>query len=134
MSSRPENATALVTGASKGIGSAIARSLAADGWAVAVNYRSDQAGADAVVAAIEEAGGTAKAFHADVTTCDPKALLKEIEAELGPVLALVNNAGVARDGLAVQLTDDDWDTVIATNLSPAFRLTRDALRSMMKAR
>jgi 3-oxoacyl-[acyl-carrier protein] reductase len=134
VSSRPENAVALVTGASKGIGAAIARALAADGWAVAVNYRSDEAGAKATVDAIEAAGGTAKAFHADVANGDSKALLKAIEAELGPVLALVNNAGVARDGLAVQLTDDDWDTVIATNLSPAFRLTRDALRSMMKAR
>ena len=134
MSGRPENATALVTGASKGIGSAIAKALAADGWVVAVNYRSDEAGADATVKAIEEAGGKAKTFHADVANGDSKALLKEIESELGPVLALVNNAGVARDGLAVQLSDDDWDTVIATNLSPAFRLTRDALRSMMKAR
>ena len=134
MSSRPENATALVTGASKGIGSAIAKSLAADGWYVAVNYRSDEQGANETVKAIEEGGGTAKTFHADVSNGDPKALLKAIESELGPVLALVNNAGVARDGLAVQLSDDDWDAVIATNLSPAFRLTRDALRSMMKAR
>src|SRR5690606_29316629 len=107
---------------------------AADGWAVAVNYRSDEAGAQAVVDAIQEAGGRAKAYHADVSDGDGKALLKQIEEDLGPVLALVNNAGVTRDGLAVQLTDEDWDAVIATNLSPAFRLTRDALRSMMKAR
>jgi len=129
---RPENATALVTGASKGIGAAIARALAADGWRVAVNYRGDEAGAKATVEAIEAAGGVAQAFQADVST--ENGLLKDVEAALGPVLALVNNAGVARDGLALQLSDDDWDTVIATNLSPAFRLTRDALRPMIKAR
>ena len=134
MSSRPENATALVTGASKGIGSAIARLLAADGWAVAVNYRSDQAGADAVVADIESAGGKAKAFHADVTNGGGKEFLAEVTEGLGPILCLVNNAGVARDNIALQLTDEDWDVVIGTNLSPAFRLTRDALRSMIKAR
>jgi 3-oxoacyl-[acyl-carrier protein] reductase len=132
--SRPENATALVTGASKGIGAAIAKALAADGWNVGVNYRSDEEGAKATVKAIEDAGARAIALHADVSNGDGKALIKQLGDELGPVLALVNNAGVARDGLAIQLSDDDWDTVIATNLSPAFRLTRDALRGMVKAR
>ena len=111
------------------------KALAADGWVVAVNYRSDEAGANATVKAIEEAGGKAKAFHADVTNGDSKALL---EGDRGRARARCSRSSTTRawpaTGSRVQLTDEDWDTVIATNLSPAFRLTRDALRSMMKAR
>jgi 3-oxoacyl-[acyl-carrier protein] reductase len=133
--SRPDDATALVTGASKGIGAAIARALAADGWHVAVNYRSDEQGANATVKAIEEAGGKAVALHADVANGAPDDLFKQAEEQLGgPVLALVNNAGVTADGLAIQLDDEAWDRVIGTNLTAAFRLTRRAMRPMIKAR
>jgi len=131
---RPDNATALVTGASKGIGAAIAKALAADGWYVAVNYRSDEDGANATVKAIEEAGGKAVALHADVTNGAPDELFKQAEEKLGPVLALVNNAGVRADGLAIQLEDEQWDTVLLTNLTAAFRMTRRAMRPMIKAR
>jgi 3-oxoacyl-[acyl-carrier protein] reductase len=134
MSRRPEQATALVTGASKGIGSAIARALAQDGWAVAVNYRSDEAGANATVEAIEKAGGRAVALHGDVADGAPEDLFKAAEEQLGPVLALVNNAGVTADGLVVQMDDEDWDRVLGTNLTAAFRMTRRAMRPMIKAR
>jgi 3-oxoacyl-[acyl-carrier protein] reductase len=130
---RPDDATALVTGASKGIGAAIAQALAADGWQVAVNYRSDEDRANRVVHAIEEAGGRAAAVAGDITDGTPEDLLRRA-GELGPVLALVNNAGVRADGLAIQLEDEDWDRVIDTNLSAAFRLTRRAMRPMIRAR
>jgi 3-oxoacyl-[acyl-carrier protein] reductase len=133
--SRPDEAAAIVTGASKGIGSAIARALAADGWYVAVNYRNDEDGARATVEAIESAGGKAVALQGDVANGAPAALFDAAEEALGaPVLALVNNAGVRADGLAIQMDDDQWDTVLQTNLTAAFRMTRQAMRPMIKAR
>jgi 3-oxoacyl-[acyl-carrier protein] reductase len=132
---RPDGAVILVTGASRGIGAAIARELAADGWAVAAGYRSDADGAAATVEAIEKAGGSAVAIGGDV--CDPQAMqqvLDDAQDRLGPVLGLVNCAGVTADGLAIQIGDDQWDRVIDTNLTAAFRLTRSVIRPMMKAR
>jgi 3-oxoacyl-[acyl-carrier protein] reductase len=124
-----------VTGASRGIGAAIAKALAAEGWPIGVNYRSDAAAADAVVRSIEEAGGRALAVAADVS--DPAAadeLFTRVEAELGPVLVLVNNAGVRADNLSPAMEDEEWQRVLDTNLSAAFRTTRRALRAMMRAR
>jgi 3-oxoacyl-[acyl-carrier protein] reductase len=132
--SRPDNATALVTGASRGIGAAIAKTLAADGWAVAVNFRADEAGATRTVEAIVNDGGRAVAIQGDVANGACEELFERAEAELGPVFALVNNAGVTADGLAVQLDDDAWGKVIDTNLTAAFRLTRRAVKSMIRAR
>lgn len=132
---RPDGAAALVTGGSRGIGAAVARELAAAGWRVAVNYRSDRDGAARTVAAIEAGGGSAVALGADVSrAADAERLLTEAERELGPVLCLVNNAGVRDDALALSLSDEQWDGVLATNLTAAFRLTRMALRGMVRAR
>jgi len=126
---------ALVTGGARGIGAASVTALAADGWPVAINYRSDADGAQSVAQAIRDAGGRAETIQADVR--DPDAvggLFKEIEERLGPVLVLVNNAGVRADGLAPQLGDDEWERVLETNLSAAFRATRRALKPMLRAR
>jgi 3-oxoacyl-[acyl-carrier protein] reductase len=128
--------SALVTGASRGIGAAIARVLARDGWAVGVNYRTDRGRAEALVGEIERDGGRAVAIAGDVV--DPNApdeLFGALEAHYDvPVLALVNNAGIARDNLTPSLGDEEWSSVIETDLNAAFRFTRRALVPMMRAR
>ena len=124
-----------MTGSSRGIGAAIAKSLAREGWPVGVNYRSDGEAAEAVVEEITSAGGRAKALQGDIADPDTADwLFKALEEEFGPVLVLVNNAGVRADGLSPQIDDEDWAKVIDTNLSAAFRLTRRALRPMIRAR
>jgi 3-oxoacyl-[acyl-carrier protein] reductase len=128
--------SALVTGASRGIGAAIARALARDGWPVGVNYRTEPERAGEVVGEIERDGGQAVALAGDVS--DPTApdqLFAALESRFeGPVLVLVNNAGISRDDLTPSLDDEQWDAVIQTDLTAAFRLTRRALRPMLRAR
>ena len=132
----PGQGCALVTGASRGIGAAVAKALAGDGWAVGVNYRSDSQAAERVVSEIEAGGGRALAVSGDVRAADAAdALFDAVESHFGThVLVLVNNAGVNRDDLVPTLGDEEWDEVIETDLSAAFRMTRRALRAMLRAR
>jgi 3-oxoacyl-[acyl-carrier protein] reductase len=135
MSTRPDGAAVIVTGAARGIGAASARALAEDGWAVAVLYRGNEDSAHEVADAIVGDGGHAVAVGADLTANG--SLDKAFEAAeqaLGPVLGLVNNAGVRADNLALSISDEDWDLVLDTNLGAAFRLTRRAVRGMLRAR
>jgi 3-oxoacyl-[acyl-carrier protein] reductase len=125
---------ALVTGASGGIGAAIAESLAAEGWQVAVNYRANEQGAAAVVERIAASGGEAAAFQADVSSRESvKDLFARVEARFGPAGYLVNNAGVARDGLLVFLTDAQWDEVLDTNLRGTYLCSQTALPNLLRS-
>ena len=121
-----EGKTALVTGASRGIGRAIAAELAAAGASVVVGYRSGQEEAEALAA---EIGG--RAIQADVSSADDARRLVE---EAGDLDILVNNAGLTRDGLLARMSDDDWRTVLDTNLSSVFYTCRAVTRPMMKKR
>ncbi len=128
--------SALVTGASRGIGAAVARALAHDGWPVGVNYRTRREEADKVVSEIQGNGGRAVALAGDVRDpTTPDRLFEELESSFSrPVLALVNNAGVSRDDLVASLGEEEWSDVLETDLTAAFRLTRRALRPMLRAR
>jgi 3-oxoacyl-[acyl-carrier protein] reductase len=121
---------ALVTGGSRGIGAAISRELAKAGAKVAVNYRAGQEAADEVAG---EIGGLA--VQADVSNAEEvQALVERVEGELGDIDALVNNAGVTRDTLIARMTDDDWQTVIDTNLRGTFNTSRAVSRKMLRRR
>jgi 3-oxoacyl-[acyl-carrier protein] reductase len=126
---------ALVTGASRGIGAAVALKLASRGAAVAVNYAGSAAAAEAIAEQIVSAGGSAIALQADVGDSGAATGLVEIAiAELGGLDIVVNNAGITRDGLLVRMSDADWSAVIDTNLTGVFNVTRAASKHMMKKR
>jgi len=126
---------ALVTGAAKGIGRAIATALARDGFQLAVHYHTSQDAARETVRSIRAAGGTAEAFCADFSLPDQiPALVKQVEASLGPIHTLVCNAGTLKTNLVAMTSMDDWRAVMAVNLDAAFLLTKAVTRSMAKQR
>lgn len=127
--------TAVVTGASRGIGREIALLLAREGASVTVNYSGSKERADEVVSAIEADGGRAIAVQADVTDPDSvKALIAETLETFGSIDLLVNNAGITKDNLLMRMKEDEWDAVLDTNLKGVFLCTKAVSRQMMKQR
>lgn len=129
-----EGQVALVTGASRGIGRAIALELGRQG-AVVVGTATSQEGADKITAYLQEAGVSGKGMALDVTVLDQvNTTVSAIDQEYGAVSILVNNAGITGDNLLMRMKDDEWDSILDTNLRSAFWLSRAVIKSMMKAR
>ena len=127
--------TALVTGASRGIGRTIALHLAAAGAQVAINYQVNEEAALEAVAQIHDQGGSALAINGDVRDANAvKAVVERTLEEFGHLHVLVNNAGITQDTLVLKMRDEDWDLVVDTNLRGAFLCTRAALRPMLGQR
>lgn len=125
--------TALVTGASRGIGRATALELAKAGAKVAVNFAGNRAAAEEVVSLIEAAGGQAMLVQADVgNAADVEAMVKAVVERFGKIDILVNNAGIVRDNLILRMKEEDWDAVIHTNLKGIFNCTKAVSKLMMK--
>lgn len=127
--------TALVTGASRGIGRSIALTLAQSGYDVAVNYAGNAAKAQDVVSEIERLGQRGMSIQADVSDAsEAKGMIKEVVDRFGKLDVLVNNAGITRDNLLMRMKEDDWDAVMDINLKGVFHCIQAAARPMMKKR
>lgn len=130
-----ENKVAIVTGGSRGIGRAIALEFADRGAAVVVNYNKSPESAEEVVKKIQEAGGKAAAFQADVSDFkQAESLIKFAVETFGDLSILVNNAGITRDQLIMMMPESDWDAVINTNLKSTFNCSKAAVKHMMRKR
>ena len=128
-----EGKKALVTGASRGIGRAIALALAAEGADVVVNYAGSEAAAKEVAAEIEAMGRKAFVVQADISSNEAAtAMVDEVAKEFGRIDILINNAGITRDGLLMRMKEEDWDAVLTTNLKGVFNCTKAAIKYMMK--
>jgi 3-oxoacyl-[acyl-carrier protein] reductase len=129
------NKIVLITGASRGIGKAIAEECVRQGATVAFTYLSSEEKARALEAELTANGGKAKGFRSDASNFDQaQQLVDDVVAEFGTVDVLVNNAGITRDTLLMRMTEEQWDEVINTNLKSAFNLTKAVQKPMLKAR
>jgi len=129
------NRVAVVTGGSRGIGRAIAERLAQEGLAIALNYRGQHEAAEATQAKIQEWGVPCSLFPADLSQMDQaQHMIESVLDTFGRVDVLVNNAGVTRDTLLVRMRPEEWEAVLATNLTAVYACTRAAIKPMMKAR
>ena len=130
-----EGRTALVTGAAKGIGKAIALTLSDLGVKVAVNYKTSAQEAACLVDSLQSKGVDSISIQADVSNRDQaNNMVNAVLDKWGQIDILVNNAGIINDGLLVRMSDEDWDKVIATNLSSTFHCSRAVIRGMMRRR
>jgi 3-oxoacyl-[acyl-carrier protein] reductase len=130
-----ENKVALITGASRGIGRAIALRFAQEGAHVAFTYLSSVEKGQALVAELEQYGIKAKGYRSDASDFQAaEALVTDVVADFGALDVLVNNAGITRDGLLMRMSEEQWDTVINTNLKSVFNLTKAAIKPMMRAK
>ncbi len=135
MSDQKETQVALVTGGSRGIGEAIVRRLAADGFHVVFTYNSSSAAAEKICADLQEAGQKAEAVKADIADAgEVQNLIDETIKRGGRLDVLVNNAGITRDTLLMRMSEDDWNAVLDTNLKGAFLTSKAVCRQMMRQR
>lgn len=127
--------SAIITGGTRGIGLAVARRLAADGYDLLISYRGDDEAAQQARAELETTGRRIEVIAADISTSDGAGgLIEKAMTDFGKIDALINNAGITRDTLVMRMTEQDWDDVLSTNLKGAFLTSKAAIRPMLRAR
>ncbi|MDQ2655518.1 MAG: 3-oxoacyl-[acyl-carrier-protein] reductase [Chloroflexota bacterium] len=134
MSESGRTGVAVITGGTRGIGLAVARRLAREGYDLLLTYRDDVAVAEAAQAALADSGRRVEVMAADVATADGAGATIEAAMQLGGLDVVVNNAGITRDTLIMRMSDEDWDAVLTTNLKGTFLVSRAAVRPMLRQR